>query len=172
MRTVHETEALRPSDPVPKSMSQPMGKTKLKLILKTSNTPQSHPSGANSTADDGDASDADTDDQHPHTRLTDELGFTDAERAMPVDKLYRRCKLWHRLAEREAKELEDEWRELERRYKAEWLEKEVLLDQVINSELDWNKRRRTVLADMSAEQQHASPAVAGPRSLPGDENEA
>ena len=42
MRTVHETEALRPSDPVPKSM-QATGKSKnLKIIIKT---PQSHAAG-------------------------------------------------------------------------------------------------------------------------------
>src|SRR5271170_1525533 len=39
MRTVHETEALRPSDPIPKSM-QPFIKsgTRLKLIIKQSQT--------------------------------------------------------------------------------------------------------------------------------------
>ena len=102
--------------------------------------------------------DADTDDVVP-TRLTDDLGFTDEERSMPIDKLYRRCKVWSRMAERESRELEQEWRELERQYKAEWLEKEVLLDQVINSELDWNKRRQAVTAS-AADTEQELPALA------------
>ncbi|OAA73300.1 Zinc finger, C2H2-type/integrase, DNA-binding protein [Cordyceps fumosorosea ARSEF 2679] len=145
MRTVHETEALRPSDPVPKSMQAgPPGKaSKLKIIIKT---PQSHSQGGQDGAGTA-AHDEDEEVGHADyfTPLTSEL-FTADELALPVDKLYRKCYWEAKWAGEVGETLTRECREWEETYYNEWLEKEVLLSQVIQSEVDWHQRREAVLA--------------------------
>ncbi|PFH61145.1 hypothetical protein XA68_18095 [Ophiocordyceps unilateralis] len=142
MRTVHETEALRPSDPVPKSMqSGPTSKSnKLKIIIKT---PQSHGAGH----DDGADASVNGEVLNPEffTALTDDL-FTSEELAFPVDKLYRKCYWEAKWADEVGDALRKECREWEERYYREWLEKEVLLSQVIKSEVDWHERRQAILS--------------------------
>lgn len=143
MRTVHETEALRPSDPVPKSMQQalPTGKSKLKIIIKT---PQSHATGLDGSldggADDGELS-ADL-----LTPLTSEQGFTTEELDMPLQRLYKLCHFQVQWAKDESKKLHEEIKHWEAEYKKQWLEKEVLLSQLIQSERDWHDRRQAVLS--------------------------
>ncbi|KOS16854.1 INO80 complex subunit 1 [Escovopsis weberi] len=143
MRTVHETEALRPSDPVPKSMqSGPTGRTgKLKIIIKT---PQSH-SAQDDGMDDGKDEDGNAD---YFTVLSGEL-FTAAELAYPVDKLYRKCHWEAKWADEVGEALKKECKQWEEVYYKEWLEKEVLLSQVIDSEVDWHGRRRAVLSGVA-----------------------
>jgi len=143
MRTVHETEALRPSDPVPKSMqsSGPTSKaSKLKIIIKT---PQSHAAGQDDTVDDGNAGDDQGSDLF--TPLTEEQGFTHQELAMPLERLVNLCKLQVKWSERESEDLRHECKAWEDLYKQEWLEKEVLLDQVVQSEQAFSYRRKAVL---------------------------
>ena len=146
MRTVHETEALRPSDPVPKSMqSGPAGKgSKLKIIIKT---PQSH--GAQ---DDGDeAVNGDDANSEYFTALTEEL-FNPDELAFPVDKLYRKCYWEAKWADDIGDSLKKECKDWEDVYYKEWLEKEVLLSQVIKSEVDWHERRQAILTGAASVQ--------------------
>ncbi|KAM3450211.1 hypothetical protein MY3296_006320 [Beauveria thailandica] len=150
MRTVHETEALRPSDPVPKSMQAgPPGKSsKLKIIIKT---PQSHGhsgggvvgGGAEDGLDElpGHGEDGNAD---YFTALTSEL-FSADELAFSVDKLYRKCFWEAKWADEVGATLQRECREWEEVYYKEWLEKETLLSQVIQSEVDWHERRQAVL---------------------------
>ncbi|KAH6898430.1 hypothetical protein B0T10DRAFT_108015 [Thelonectria olida] len=139
MRTVHETEALRPSDPVPKSMqSGPVKGSKLKIIIKT---PQSH-----GNQDDGD--DIANGDEHNaeyFTPLTEEM-FDHEELAFPVDKLYRKCYWESKWADEVGEALKKECKAWEDVYYQEWLEKEVLLAQVIKSEVDWHGRRQAILS--------------------------
>jgi hypothetical protein len=141
MRTVHETEALRPSDPVPKSMqSGPTKSGKLKIIIKT---PQSH--GAHN--DDGTDESGQQDEVKAEyfTPLTNEL-FMQDELDYPVDKLYRKCYWECKWAEEVGEALRKECKEAEEAYFHEWREKEVLLSQVIESEVDWHDRRQAVLS--------------------------
>lgn len=144
MRTVHETEALRPSDPVPKSMqvAGPSGKSssKLKIIIKT---PQSHAAGQDDTVDDGTGGEDQASDLF--TPLTEDQGFTRDELAVPLERLVKLCRLQVKWAEREAEELRQECKKYEDEYKKQWLEKEVLLDQVVQSEQDFSYRRKAVL---------------------------
>ncbi|KAK7402663.1 hypothetical protein QQX98_011571 [Neonectria punicea] len=142
MRTVHETEALRPSDPVPKSMqSGPTGKGgKLKIIIKT---PQSHGGGQDDGLDD--AANGDEHNSEYFTALPDDLFGAD-ELAHPVDKLYRKCYWEAKWAEDVGELLKKECKEWEDIYYKEWLEKEVLLSQVIKSEVDWHDRRQAILS--------------------------
>jgi len=147
MRTVHETEALRPSDPVPKSMQALGGTAKnskqLKIVIKTQH---SHASGQDDMVDDGSNGEDDT---FHFTPLTEEQGFSKAELALATKdfpKLWRLCRTQVYWAERDGEELKKECRKWEELYKKEWLEKEVLLDQVIKSETDWHERRQAVLS--------------------------
>lgn len=139
MRTVHETEALRPSDPVPKSMQVgPASKnSKLKIIIKT---PQSHTNGQED--DSTGSGDANTE---YFTALTSEL-FSADELAFPVDKLYRKCHWEAKWAGEVSDTLKKECQQWEDVYYKEWLEKETLLAQVIKSEVDWHDRRAAILS--------------------------
>ncbi|RYP20954.1 hypothetical protein DL765_002491 [Monosporascus sp. GIB2] len=142
MRTVHETEALRPSDPVPKSMQTQGSKGKqLKIILKT---PQSHAAGQDDASGDGDGSEDIS--AEFFTPLTEQQGFTSKELAMDMESLYKLCVANVKWATREGELLRRECNQLEEAYKQEWLEKEVLIDQVAQVEEDYWKRRQAVLA--------------------------
>jgi len=149
MRTVHETEALRPSDPVPKSMQaaglQGAGGTSksknLKIIIKT---PQSHAAGHDDAVDDGSA--AEDSSAEMLTPFTEDQGFTPEELTMSLPRLMKLCKLQAKWAEEEGEQLRSECKQWEQLYKKEWLEKEVLLDQVVQSEQAWHQRRQAVLA--------------------------
>lgn len=157
MRTVHETEALRPSDPVPKSMqtSGAAGK-KLKIILRT---PQSHAAGQDDAVDDGNSGD-----EHAaqfFTQLTEKDGFTERELGMPFKTLHALCRHQIRWAEEDGETLKQECKKMEDVYKQAWLEKEVLVSQMIRSELDWNERRRAVLSGADTVLNGIGPANGG-----------
>ncbi|KAJ6781777.1 hypothetical protein PWT90_10735 [Aphanocladium album] len=170
MRTVHETEALRPSDPIPKSMqSGPLGKSsKLKIIIKT---PQSHGNGGEDGADEA----GHGEDGKPHyfTPLTSEL-FTADELAFSVDKLYRKCFWEAKWADEVGETLRRECKEWEDVYYKEWLEKETLLSQVIQSEVDWHERRQAILtgsADVQVSNGTAAAAAAADETKPVQQQE-
>lgn len=143
MRTVHETEALRPSDPVPKSLQSggTAGKsTKLKIILRT---PQSHAAGQEDAVDDGNSGDESP--AELFTQLTEKDGFTPRELEMSFPKLVSVCKKQLQWAQEDAETLKQECKKWEGIAKKAWLEKEVLLEQTIKSELGWHDRRRAIL---------------------------
>ncbi|KAK4116270.1 hypothetical protein N656DRAFT_234776 [Canariomyces notabilis] len=144
MRTVHETEALRPSDPVPKSMQSGAagGKSsKLRIVIKT---PQSHAAGQDDATDDASIGDSEAGDMF--TPLTEDQGFTAKELNMPLERLMKLCRLQVKWAEEEGEILRAECQQWEEEYKRQWLEKEVLLEQVIRSEDEWHRRRQAVLS--------------------------
>lgn len=152
MRTVHETEALRPSDPVPKSMQAgPQSKGgKIKIIMKTNQQSK----GLHDDMDDpanGDEANAEY-----FTPLTEDP-FTTDELELPVDKLYRKCYWEAKWAEEVGESLTKECKEWEDVYYKEWLEKEVLLSQVIKSEVNWHERRQAILTGVA--DVHVSGAV-------------
>src|SRR5688572_25184298 len=119
MRTVHETEALRPSDPVPKSQ-QPTGKSgKLKIIIKTPNSHNGGEDGADGSMN-GEEANAEY-----FTALTSEL-FSPKELALPVDQLYRKCYWESKWSGEIGETLKKECKKWEEQYRQEWLEKEVL----------------------------------------------
>ncbi|KAK8117099.1 uncharacterized protein PG998_005380 [Apiospora kogelbergensis] len=150
MRTVHETEALRPSDPVPKSMQtrEPArGPNKLKIILKTQQPRTSATDDSAFLGDDGDGHGSDDNmGSDFFTPLTEQQGFTDKELKMDPEGLWKLCVAHLKWATGDAEALRDECRELEEESRLEWLEKEVLLDQMKQVEEDWWRRRKAVLA--------------------------
>lgn len=151
MRTVHETEALRPSDPVPKSM-QPLNKNmRLKLIVKNPSANATPTSAQASPSPEGDGPHSPThQDQNadssnaPITSFETSL-FTPSEIAMGPSALFRFLRRQVHWAEEESEALKRECEMVEAIRKKEWLEKEVLLDQVVKNEVDWHERRAAVL---------------------------
>lgn len=142
MRTVHETEALRPSDPVPKSMQlhpSAAKSSKLKIIIKT---PQSHAAGQEDSVE----GETNGEDVGEFTAMTDDQGFTNAELAMPLEKLHRLCRAQVKWAEAEGERLHKECRMWEELYNEESLQKNALLAQMIESEVDWHERRGAIIS--------------------------
>jgi hypothetical protein len=79
-----------------------------------------------------------------------ELGFTAEEEARGSKELYRLLRRHVHWAEEEGKSLERQCEEIERLRKQEWLDKEVLLDQVIRNEVSWHERREEILRQMGS----------------------
>ena len=144
MRTVHETEALRPSDPIPKSMltgtnCHKPGRTK--IIIKTQ---QSYAGGQDDGSEDAHGGDEDED---GFTPLPSDL-FYPEEVALTFPQLFTHCRRGLRLAQIESEQLLKECDKWEAIYKREWLEKEVLLAQVIQSEVKYHENRKAVVEGM------------------------
>ena len=74
-----------------------------------------------------------------------ELGFTAEEEARGSKELWRLLRKQVHWGEEEGELLKRQCEELEELRKKEWYDKEVLLDQVIQSEVIWNERRQEVL---------------------------
>lgn len=78
-----------------------------------------------------------------------ELGFTAEEDANGSKELFRLLRRQVHWAEEEGELLKSQCNALEELRKKEWIEKEVLLEQVIHSEVDWHDRRKEVLAGLA-----------------------
>ena len=140
MRTVHETEALRPSDPVPKGYGSIAPKpTKLKLLVK----PQLRDDG-NSNGDaevDDDATiytntDAEIENLPvPPFEYPEDVQFTGEELSMPPDQLFRLLRRQVHWAVEEGNELREEVKALQEKKKKEWMAKELVLANVMEAEL-------------------------------------
>lgn len=131
-RTVHETEALRPSDPIPKSMQAnrtPRVKPKEKTI-------QPHP---DMYVELGYKKDERWASSYPV-----ELGFTEEDEARGAKELYRLLRRQILWAEEDSDQLKRQCEALEELRKREWLEKELILDQAVQGEKDYHERRRIV----------------------------
>ena len=136
MRTVHETEALRPSDPVPKNYSSiPPKPQRLKLIVNSK--PRDQPEGNEDTEADDDATiyNSDQDVDAAPFEYPPELQFIEEELAMPPDQLYRLLRRQNHWAEQECAELLDEVQALEAKKRQEWVQKELVLANVMEAEL-------------------------------------
>lgn len=163
MRTVHETEALRPSDPIPKSMQPAKTSRRLKLNLKAlqSQHEEPHPEEPNGVTN-GDTTSEWTSSYPP------ELGFTPEEEAQGPDELWRYLRRQLVWVEEDSEILKRQCDEMEQVRQKEWAEKEVLLNQVIQNEIGYHERRAEVLAGEmipTAEEIRAAAAVAGMGSV-------
>ncbi|ETS86709.1 hypothetical protein PFICI_00537 [Pestalotiopsis fici W106-1] len=147
MRTVHETEALRPSDPVPKSLQHERAdkakqNNRLKIVLKTQQPHGTQDDSMDDAADEEVGSDF-------FTTLTEQHGFTSKELSIgqaDIESLWRLCVANLKWATEEGATLREQCKEWEELYRQEWLEKEVLLEQVETAEVDWWHRRHAVLS--------------------------
>jgi hypothetical protein len=168
MRTVHETEALRPSDPVPKHhSSNPSNKfQRIKLVLTNEakrpseskgSTPASpsslHPPPASTLQPShGDA-------DHVNNNITyiqdlaspgaptmiqfpPDVSFSPTELALPADLLFLSLRRTLQFATEEGDALRQEADALEKARKAEWEAKEVLVENYLEFQLAKAKRDR------------------------------
>ncbi|OJJ49666.1 hypothetical protein ASPZODRAFT_31156, partial [Penicilliopsis zonata CBS 506.65] len=140
MRTVHETEALRPSDPVPKhhnpalpalgGTATPTSKLQ-RIKLKLSHPPKDEADQYG----DSDVIETEDLDEIELPELAPEVGFDEHElslRSMDLYRLLRRQIFW---AEKESVELRKEWERIQPKRKEAWREKEGIFDDVIDAEL-------------------------------------
>jgi hypothetical protein len=140
MRTVHETEALRPSDPIPKGMQPSNRNSRLKQIAKAREATPNAQHETNGITN-GNAA--------PDWTDPGELGFTEGEETRGYKELWQLLRRQVHWAEEEGELLKRQCEAMEELRKNEWLEKEVLLDQVIRNEVDWHDRRKEVLAGLA-----------------------
>ncbi|KFY84045.1 hypothetical protein V500_09670 [Pseudogymnoascus sp. VKM F-4518 (FW-2643)] len=157
MRIVHETEALRPSDPTPRSIlpksMQPQGSkssNRLKIIIKNQG----------GRGSDGGQSPAPRRGHDGLTPLTADDGFTLDELALGTKELWRLLRRQAHWADEEAESLKQEIETMNEIRDKEWLEKEILLDQVIKNEMDWFERRKHVLATLPTVEELRSQTMA------------
>lgn len=140
MRTVHEAEPLRPSEAIAKTMQPPV-----KVRLRINKLEDGQNPGVNGTVNGS----LHQDPSAYGTVFAKELGFTREEEEMNVTELYRLLRRQVHWEEEEGELLKARCEVMENLRKHEWMEKEVLLDQVIQSEIDWNGRRSQVLASLA-----------------------
>ncbi|KAG0649991.1 INO80 complex subunit 1 [Hyphodiscus hymeniophilus] len=138
MRTVHETEALRPSDPIPKSM-QPF----IKSRLQPSTKPEQPQNGANDPLNE--IANGNNDPPGWTSSFPAELAFTAEEEARGAKELYRLLRRQAHWAEEEGESLKRQCEQVEELRKMDWRDTQVLLDQVIRNEVSWMERRQEVI---------------------------
>lgn len=139
MRTVHETEALRPSDPVPRNHSSaPSKPQRLKLIVN----PKPLPDSSASIDDDATIYTSNSPElesirpapSHPFAYPAD-IHFTAEEASMRPDRLFALLRRRVHWAEDDAVKLREELEALEVKRKEEWQAKELVLANVMEAEL-------------------------------------
>ncbi|KAF3080951.1 hypothetical protein TWF569_011731 [Orbilia oligospora] len=152
MRTVHETEALRPSDPIPKS--HPNHPLNISAHLhdhmehgKEDEYSSLSPSPVPPSDEDDDAGTGSTGGQNgiqngkekkPKEEVNyyePEDGFDIDESKLPPADLYRLLRRKLAWAQEEAVELEAEKKMLEEKRRQAWVKKEMLLEKVIENDL-------------------------------------
>ena len=127
LRTVHDTDSVRPNDPIPKTQSSATVKPpKIKLTFKKG---QAITNGH----------DADGEVEQPvengSYKYPLDLDFTAEELAMPPKQLFRLLRRQVHWSEQEGDKLKKECAELEAERKKEWINKELLLANVVEAEL-------------------------------------
>jgi hypothetical protein len=163
MRTVHETEALRPSDPVPKHhSSNPSNKfQRLRLVLNerqkqekgsTPASPSSHPPNSATVPLSADAEYAHNnvvymqDPVSPNAptmvQFPPDLNFTEHELSLPAPELFRLLRRQLHWATQEGEQLRAEAEALEKLRKEAWVAKELTMENLMEEELTRTRRQR------------------------------
>ena len=156
MRTVHETEALRPSDPVPRNYSSAHFKPqRLKLIVKDKPPTSTSEGSDKDTAasgepvpglevDDNATIDTPTDAEDGQLpagtgpgpyEYPEDVKFTEEELSMSPDQLFRLLRRQVHWTEEDGRELQEEVKVMEERKREEWMAKELVLANMIEAEL-------------------------------------
>ncbi|KAL4868363.1 hypothetical protein BDV12DRAFT_169871 [Aspergillus spectabilis] len=160
MRTVHETEALRPSDPVPKrhdipsSAGTPVGTpaSKLQRIkLKLSYPPRDDAEQYSEGINDDTAGTEDLD-EFEIPEFHSDAGFDDHELEMTPLQLYRLLRRQIHWAEQEGAELRNDWEKIRPLRKQAWSEKESIVD-------DWIEAEVRLLSTLVSNEGVAAPAA-------------
>lgn len=166
MRTVHETEALRPSDPVPKhhSSNPSNNKQRIRLILNadgkkqekdsTPASPSSHSHPPNSAtippATESDYAhnnviylqDLASPNAQTMVQFPPDIIFTDRELALAAPDLFQLLRRQLQWAQQDADELRAQAEILEKQRKEEWEAKELLVENLMEAEVTTERRQR------------------------------
>lgn len=143
MRTVHETEALRPSDPVPKNHSGTTFKPQRLKLIVNSKPPHNDGRGVDSAeaSIDDDATIGATSDVYPDTfpavpfEYPPDIHFAEDELLMRPDELFKLLRRQAHWAQQEGSELRKEIEGLEKKRKETWQAKELVLVNFMEAEL-------------------------------------
>lgn len=143
MRTVHETEALRPSDPVPKHHGGTLFKPQRLKLIVNSKPPQSDNRGVDSgdVSIDDDATIGATSDINPDTfpappfEYPPDIHFVENELSMRPNELHGLLRRQVQWAQEEGSELRQEVEALEKKRKEMWQAKELVLENLMEAEL-------------------------------------
>ncbi len=153
MRTVHETEALRPSDPVSKNHNNAPAKLqRIKLTLSARPPNEEQRNGEEENIDDDATVPSSPDATVDESPLSDfeppsDVEFTEEELAMPVDHLARLLRRQIHWGEQEGEELKAEIDQLEAQRKSEWQAKELLLENLMEAEGGRAREKRQKTGD-------------------------
>jgi hypothetical protein len=167
MRTVHETEALRPSDPVPKhhSSNPTNNRQRLRLVLNSDGTkkdkgstpgsPASHSHPPTTTLPPAAAPASDADYAHNNivhlqdlttgntlVQFPPDIEFTEPELRLPAPELFQLLRKQLAWATQEGEELRAEADALEKQRLEEWQAKELLFENYMEAETAKERRRR------------------------------
>lgn len=140
MRTVHETEALRPSDPIPRNHSAAQVKPQRLKLIVNSRPPNDEQGNGDGDVDD-DATIYSTTDIDPEAPLPLpfeyplDVHFTEEELSMPPDHLFKLLRRQVHWAEEDGSELRLEIEALQGKRKEEWQAKELVLANLMEAEL-------------------------------------
>ena len=144
MRTVHETEALRPSDPVPKNHNPPHPNgtagsqgtlRRIKITMGGSKTTNGNPDLPTLPTDQPGHVDMDTLplDLPPWPA---DLQFTPAELALPPSQLFRLLRRQLHWAQQERDQLRAEMESLDENRRNEWKATQLLVDDILSKEIE------------------------------------
>ena len=141
MRTVHETEALRPSDPIPKSYSNPPNRNqRLKLILSA--RPSAEQINGDDLEHDFDNIGLDHLESLDKDGQPSRMHDASLELLLSAKEQYRLLRRQIHWAEDETEELKAEVEALEKLKREEWVEKELVLNNVLEAELHHHTRKK------------------------------
>ena len=141
MRTVHETEALRPSDPIPRSHSQAQIKPQRLKLIVNAKPPDREETNGEATEFDDDATVYSNPDLDRETRsiptfeYPPDVQFSAEELSMPPYELFRLLRRQVHWSEKETLVLKDATEVLEKKRKEEWQAKELVLANLMEAEL-------------------------------------
>ncbi|KAL4976769.1 hypothetical protein BDW66DRAFT_134255 [Aspergillus desertorum] len=168
MRTVHETEALRPSDPVPKrhdilsSGGTPVPASKLQRIkLKLSHPPRDDSEQYGESLN-GETAGTEDLNEFEVPEFSPDTGFDDHELEMNPHQLYRLLRRQIHWAEQEGADLKSDWEKIRPKRKQAWLEKEAIFDDLMDAEL------RLLSTLVSAEAPAGQVPVVPANGMPGN----
>lgn len=141
MRTVHETEALRPSDPIPKGYPPPSaapgnaGKAGPRIKLKMPGASSASATSGDAVQDTDIENDMDADSSFPLPEFPSDLGFDEEELGMRPSALYRLLRRQVYWAELEGKELKQEADAIEVKRRLAWKEKDAVFNDMTKTEV-------------------------------------
>ena len=146
MRTVHETDTVRPGDPAPRVGSGPPAKVQRLKLVFSSRTPREKDEDNRGIADVFDSDETEDDgssSRRTHHRRASpddtptwpaDLHFSSAERTLPPSELFSLLRRQLHWAQDEGKQLAAEVERLDEKKFAEWRAKEGLLEDVMDTE--------------------------------------